>query len=167
MKEIWRKINERYSVSNLGNVKSNYANKEKVLKPFVDVRGYLKVDLRSPGYRKSVFVHRLVAEAFIPNPLNKKEVNHIDEDKTNNKVDNLEWCDTHYNCNFGTRNTRKALNCQKKVCSRDAEGNVAHYASVKEAGEKTGITRTNISKVLSDNYPNKTAGGLKWFYDIE
>ena len=168
MIEIWKDIDDRYSVSNLGRVKSNYANKERILKPYRDSRGYLKVDLRYGKNRKSVMVHRLVAFAFIENtnPEKFNEVNHKDEDKTNNCVDNLEWCDTKYNCNYGTRNKRKAENCKKRIYSLAKNGEIIYYNSVIEAEELTGIARTNISKALSDNYPqNKTAGGEQWFYD--
>ena len=166
MTEVWKNIDDRYSVSNLGQVKSNYANKEKILKPFFNKYGYLMVDIRHPNTRKSISVHRLVAMAFIPNPDNLKEVNHKDEDKTNNCVDNLEWCDTKYNCNYGTRNQRKAEKCRKKIFSVDAYGNIVHYNSRKEASELTGIDATSISKSLSSNYSqNKTAGGMLWFYD--
>lgn len=168
MNEIWKEIDDRYSVSNLGRVKSNYANKERILKPTPDARGYLKVDLRHGEIRKGMMVHRLVALAFIenPNPENFKEVNHKDEDKTNNCVDNLEWCDTIYNCNYGTRNKRKGDNCKKPVCSVDKYGNVVHYNSRNEAAEIIGIDATSISKVLSNNFSNnKTAAGMLWFYD--
>lgn len=167
MDEVWKKIDDRYSISNLGNVKSNYANKERILNPYKDARGYLKVDLRHGKDRKTMFVHRLVAIAFIPNssPEALKEVNHKDEDKTNNNVDNLEWCTTEYNCNYGTRNQRKAKNCMKKVYSVDKDGTITYYNSRNEAAELTGINAVNISKALSDNYPqNKTAGGKTWFY---
>lgn len=169
MIEIWKNIDDRYSVSNLGNVKSNYAGKERILKPFKDVRGYLKVDLRHGKERKTMFVHRLVAIAFIPNsdPENLKEVNHKDENKENNCVYNLEWCSTNYNCNYGTRNERKAQGCMKKIYSIDKDGNIVYYNSRAEATELTGVDGTAISKVLSDKYPNnKTAGGRQWFYDI-
>ena len=166
MKEIWRSIDDRYSVSNLGRVKSNYAHKERILKPYKNHDGYLMVSLRSPGCRKDTSVHRLVARAFISNPDNLPEVNHKDEDKTNNCVDNLEWCTTEYNCNYGTRNTRKGLNCRKPICSVDENGNVIHYASRIEASELAGINGATISKVLiGKNYKNKTAGGMLWFYD--
>lgn len=112
-----------------------------------------------------MFVHRLVAEAFISNPNNLPEVNHKDEDKTNNSADNLEWCSTEYNCNYGTRNLRKAEGCKKKIYSIDSDGTVSHYDSVLDASNVTGIPRTNISKVLSDSYPHKTAGGKQWFYN--
>lgn len=166
MNEIWKQIDDRYSVSNFGRIKSNYANKEKILKPYKNHRGYLMVDLRHPNTRKTMQVHRLVAIAFIPNPNNLPEVNHKDEDKTNNHVDNLEWCTTEYNCNYGTRNVRKGLNCRKPICSVDENGNVVHYASRIEASNTTGVNDTSISNALSDNAPqNKTAGGMLWFYD--
>lgn len=166
MNEIWKSIDDRYSVSNLGRVKSNYANKERILKPYKNRRGYLMVDLRYQNTRKTMQVHRLVAIAFIPNPDNLPEVNHKDEDKTNNRVENLEWCTTEYNCNYGTRNVRKGINCRKSICSVDEDGNVVHYMSRAEASNVTGINDTSISKALSDKFSmNKTAGGMLWFYD--
>lgn len=165
MEEVWKEIDDRYSVSNLGRVKSNYANKEKILKPFLNKRGYLMVDIRHPGYRKSISVHRLVATAFIPNPDNLPEVNHKDEIKTNNSVDNLEWCTLQYNCNYGTRNERKGLACRKKIYSIDPDGNIEYFNSRNEAGERLCIDPTSISKALKKNGKNKTAGGRYWFYD--
>ena len=166
MTEIWKTIDDRYSVSNFGRVKSNYANKERILKPYKNHYGYLMVDLRHHGTRKIISVHRLVALAFISNPDNLPEVNHKDENKENNYVDNLEWCDTKYNCNYGTRNLRKAKSCKKLVCSVDKNGNIAYYDSILDASKLTGIDKTAISKVLSDNYPqHKTAGDMLWFYD--
>lgn len=166
MNEVWKSIDDRYSVSNFGNVKSNYANKERILKPHKNHDGYLMVDLRSPGKRRGISVHRLVAQAFIPNPNNLPQVNHRDEDKTNNHVDNLEWCTNEYNSNYGTRNLRKGLNCRKPICSVDENGNVTHYSSRMEASESTGIDSTSISRVLSEKFSGcKTAGGLLWLYD--
>lgn len=170
MIEIWKEIDDRYSVSNLGRVKSNYANKERILKPTINMDGYLMVDLRHGEKRKGISVHRLVALAFIenPDPENFKEVNHKDEDKTNNRIDNLEWCDTKYNCNYGTRNKRKGDNCKKPVCSVDKYGNVVHYNSRNEAAEIVGVDATSISKALSSKFvKNKTAAGMLWFYDDE
>ena len=165
--EIWKSIDDRYSVSNMGRVKSNYANKERILKPWKNAYGYMMVDLRHGEARHGVSVHRLVALAFIPNPHPDvyNEVNHKDEDKTNNCVENLEWCDTKYNCNFGTRNKRKGIACQKKIYSVDVDGTVTYYNSRNEAGEMLSIDTSAISKALSDKYPhNKTAGGKCWFY---
>ena len=117
MIEEWRPVvgyEGLYEVSNTGRVrsldmyvKSRYGNyrlhKGKVLSPAKDKNGYLKVNLCYNGKDKIIRVHRLVTEAFIPNPDNLPEVNHKDEDKTNNRVENLEWCDRSYNINYGTR----------------------------------------------------------------
>ena len=165
MTEIWKSIDDRYSVSNLGRVKSNYANKERILKPFANKDGYLLIDIRHPNFRKSMLVHRLVAMAFIPNPNNLPEVNHKDEDKANNRINNLEWCATKYNCNYGTRNERRAENCKKKIYSLDKDGAITYYNSRNEAGAILGIDPAAISKALSYKYPhNKTAAGKQWFY---
>lgn len=110
--EIWKTIEgyPNYMVSNLGRVKSLNYGKEKLLKPGFNGRYYF-VYFCKEGKQKNYKVHRLVAQAFIPNPNNLPEVNHIDENKTNNRVDNLEWCDRKYNINYGTRTekTRKPI----------------------------------------------------------
>ena len=97
-----------YEVSNYGNVKSLKFGKEKILKPRDNNRGYLCVRLYKDGKWKDNKVHRLVVSVFVPNPDNLPEVNHKDEDKTNNNVDNLEWCTHEYNINHGTHNQRMA-----------------------------------------------------------
>lgn len=110
--EIWRDIQKykgRYQISNMGRVKSlariitdelgrKNPIQEKILKPSNN-KGYLRVQLEGNPH----YIHRLVAEAFIPNPKNLPEVNHKDENKQNNCVDNLEWCSKEYNANYGTR----------------------------------------------------------------
>ena len=120
IEEIWRPVvgyEGLYEVSNLGRVRSldmyvkvGYGNyrlhKGKVLSPTKNKNGYLKVNLYCNGKQKTIDVHRLVTEAFLPNPDNLPQVNHKDEDKTNNRVENLEWCDHKYNMNYGTRNIR-------------------------------------------------------------
>lgn len=92
-----------YEVSNKGNVRNVRRN---TLLRLQKNQGYIRVWLYKNGIQAGLRVHRLVAQAFIPNPDNLPEVNHIDEDKTNNRVDNLEWCSRKYNVNFGTRNIR-------------------------------------------------------------
>lgn len=105
MREIeeWKDIKgfERlYQVSNLGNVKSLKFGKERILKPCKNKKGYLCVWLFKNGKGKIGRVNRLVANAFLPNPNNLPEVNHIDEDKNNNRVDNLEWMSTKNNVRY-------------------------------------------------------------------
>ena len=119
--EIWKPIEGYeglYEVSNTGRVRSfdryvKYSNgqihlhKGKVLSPIKDTDGYLQVVLHCNGKCKTIKVHRLVAQAFIPNPDNLPQINHKDEDKLNNCVENLEWCTAKYNINYGTRNIRR------------------------------------------------------------
>ena len=121
MIEEWRPIEGYeglYEVSSYGRVRSldryvkskgeSYRlHKGRVLSPIKDTGDYLKVDLCCNGKCKTINVHKLVAEAFLPNPDNLPEVNHIDEDKINNRVDNLEWCDRSYNISYGTRTERQ------------------------------------------------------------
>ena len=113
-----------YQVSNEGRVKSlNYrrSGEERVLKPAKNNWNYLQVYLSKNKKYKWYKVHRLVAQAFIPNPENLPEVNHLDEDKTNNNVENLEWCTREYNNNYGTRNERMAEAHRGKPNPRAAE----------------------------------------------
>ena len=105
MPEIWKDIdgyNGIYQVSNLGKVRKSTS-----LKPIaicLNTTGYEQVNLSDGFTRKKLLVHRLVAQAFIPNPNNLPQINHIDENKRNNIVSNLEWCDASYNNNYGAHN---------------------------------------------------------------
>ena len=113
MSEEWRPVvgyEGLYEVSSYGRVRSldryderNCFREGRILKLYTSRVGYLRVQLSLNSKKKMYLVHRLVAEAFIPNPDNLPEVNHLDEDKTNNRVENLEFCDRKYNINFGTR----------------------------------------------------------------
>lgn len=114
MQEVWKDVvgmEEYFSISNKGNLKRKiiYNNNWRNSKSKIEVdrpikatedRGYLKVALSVNGKRKIKYIHRLVAEAFIPNPNNYKEVNHIDSNPNNNCEDNLEWCDRKYNLEY-------------------------------------------------------------------
>lgn len=90
---------DRYEINNLGYKR---LLKGKILSPGIKKDGYFIVSLKNKNFR----VHRLVAQAFIPNPEGLPQVNHKDEDKSNNNVDNLEWCDSKYNNNYGTARIR-------------------------------------------------------------
>ena len=117
IEEIWKPVigyEGLYEVSNTGRVRSldmyvknghcSYRlHKGKVLSPSKNTDGYLQVGLCCNGKYKKCLVHRLVSQAFLPNPDNLPEVNHKDEDKTNNRVENLEFCDRKYNLNYGSR----------------------------------------------------------------
>ena len=169
MKEIYRDIKGYeglYQVSNLGNVKSlnyNNTNKEKVLQLCAHEKGYLYVGLYKNGKRKSYIVHRLVAETFLNNPDNLPEINHKDENKTNNCVDNLEWCTTKYNINYGIHNEKMAKKLSKPINQYDLQGNfIKSWNSATEINKVLGFDNTNISKCCRDIY--KTAYGYKWRY---
>lgn len=128
MEELWKDIEgyEGYQVSNLGRVKSLakswickgcvHHQKEKLLKPLKCSEGgkYRMVGLHKNGECKFKLVHRLVAEAFLPNPDNLPIINHKDENPSNNNVENLEYCTQKYNINYGTRTKRSAKAISEK-----------------------------------------------------
>ena len=180
-----------YEVSNFGRVKSleridnnNHLVKEKILKNHKDKDGYLIVVLCKEGKQKTFKVHRLVAQAFIPNPNNYPQVNHKDENKENNFVyinedgtadlekSNLEWCTNEYNHNYGTRNKRMGetqkgnTRGSKPVIQIDKHTNevINEWISASEAQRQLGIQSSSISQCCT-NYPgHKSAGGYKWKY---
>lgn len=171
MGEQWRAVKGfegKYEVSNIGNVKSYLRNKEKYMKTRIDKDGYQIVTLYANGKRKDYKLHRMVADAFIENPLNLPQVNHKDENKTNNSADNLEWCDSKYNVNYGNHNYLIAKSKFKPVIQYDLKGNkIAEYESILNAELKTGISHQNISKCCLKRKHFKTAGGFVWKYAKE
>ena len=174
--EIWKDIQGYeglYQVSNLGRVKSleryksNHSCKQLVPERIIKVRknwdGYLKVTLCKDGKVKTYKVHRLVATAFIENPDNLKEINHKDEDKINNCVENLEWCTRVYNCNYGTRSKRSAEKHSKPVIGiHKITGLILEFPSTMEAERQIGIRHDNISNCCKGK--QKSAGGYYWHY---
>lgn len=187
MKEEWKIIegtNEKYSVSNLGNVKMNehYTEitpsktnplgkaklyKERPVKQYLNCNGYSIVYLQiSKGNRAIKPVHRLVAQAFIPNPHNLPFVNHKDESRCNNMVDNLEWCDPKYNANYGTRNKRLRIAGGRKVAQYTLDGEfVKIWDSVSSISQFYGIKSTApISRVCRHMKGRLTYKGYKWEY---
>ena len=165
MQEIWKDIEGyegRYQVSNFGNVKSLYyinGGNEKILKPLKCTNGYLSIHLHKEGKRKCYLLHRLVAKAFIANPYNLQQVNHKDENITNNIADNLEWCSPKYNANFGSRNKRVGEKLSKKICCIETN---RIFNSITQAAKELGLKKGNISAVCRGI--QKTCGGFHWRY---
>ena len=110
---------------------------------------------------KTYRVHRLVAEAFIENPKNLPQINHKDENKANNRVDNLEWCSANYNVNYGTRNNKTIISRGTPIKCVET-GTI--YPSAREAGRQSNIHPSAISRCCNGEYGFKTAGGYHWKY---
>jgi len=192
--EIWKDVvgyEGLYQVSNLGRVRSlgfDKWHKGKIIKGCFDgKKKYLFVSLYKGGKSKGFNIHRLVATAFIPNPKNLPQVNHKDEDKTNNCVDNLEWCDASYNMNYGTAMkrmiaTRNESNKKEEIVAKCKATKIANnsysaekpvnqftwqgdfvkrYSSKTEASRQTGIT--GIGRCCKNK--TKRAGNFIWVYD--
>lgn len=128
--EKWIKIDgfTNYSVSNKGRIRNDITGR--IMKLRLHKNGYVQIGLRQNGKLKMLSVHRLVATAFIPNPLQLQEVNHKNEIKTDNHSENLEWCTRKYNCNYGTKNERmlKTRNNSRKCI---VDGNI--FQSLRDA----------------------------------
>jgi len=167
MEEIWRDVigyEGLYQVSNLGNVKSlnyRYQKTERIIKPRDAGRGYYKVMLYKDCKHEERLVHRLVAQAFVPNPENKHHVHHLDGIRNNNRADNLQWVTGSEHGIIDGRGDR--LNMRRPVCQFDLKGNlIAEFPSAWEAQRQTGIWQQNISHCCLGKYHLKTAGGFVW-----
>lgn len=162
---MWKQtqINPKYEVSDDGQVRTISSGHIKAQK--TDRYGYKVVCLsETKTIRKSVTVHRLVAQAFIPNPNNYPQVNHKDENKANNRVDNLEWCTAHYNSHYGTGRCRSDKGRCKPIEAWKNGKLVKTYPSTVEASKELGINRATIRGVLKGKKWQHTAGGYEWKY---
>ena len=166
--EIWKPIKGYeglYEVSNFGRIKSlnyNHTGKGKILKQNQIMNGYKSVMLYKDGNGKNYLVHRLVAEAFLPNPNDYKEVNHKDENPQNNIVSNLEWCDRLYNVRYGTGIERRSKTQSKPVLQYDLEGNfIKEWKSVTECGIN-GYNYGHVAECCRGE--RKTHKGFIWRY---
>lgn len=178
----WRSVKgyeERYLVSNTGLIYSKLSNK--VLKPNKMANGYLSVELFNKGKSKRVLIHRIVAEAFIDNPENLPIVNHKDENKSNNSVDNLEWFTQKYNANYGNALLKKKQNFKASEKMRINARNIAlsrqipvlqftksgefikRFNSAVEAGRLLKISASHIGETCKQI--RKSAGGFGWQYE--
>lgn len=184
--EVWRDVvgfEGLYKISNKGNVYS-VERKDSIgrkrggftLKARTKKRGYLDVNLCKNGVLKRKLIHRLVAQAFIPNPNNFLEINHKDENKTNNRVENLEWCTRKYNNNHGKRTEKARRKLSKKVKAVNIEsGEVLTFNSTQEARNEgyagsnvslacRGVYKDGTGKLIGDGH---TYRGHRWSYEEE
>ena len=177
MTENWKHIKNHpsYMVSDLGNIKSlNYrkSGKEKILCKRINKEGYSIITLD----KKTFYVHRLVAEAFIPNPHNLPCINHKSEIKSQNNVDNLEWCSHKYNSNYGNSIEKRIKKLKEKPLIKKAyklsvlqidknnDKILNIFSSASEVAEKLGFDRGNICHCC--NGDKKSAYGYKWKYNL-
>lgn len=162
--EIWKDIPEYeglYQASNLGRIKSLLYGKEKILKTRIHPLGYELINLKNKTYR----VHYLVAQAFIPNPNNLPEINHKNEIKNDNRVENLEWCSREYNCNYGNLPSKVSKRFAKAVMLIDERSEfqpIMPFESAMMAERLMGIDHSSIIKCCKGKI--KTAGGYVWRY---
>lgn len=180
--EIWKDIigyEGIYQISNFGRIKSldrincvGHKLHGKIKKAVADKDGYLQVRLSINGLTKTYKVHRLVATAFIDNPLNFPQINHKDENKVNNTANNIEWCDCKYNLNYGTARDRIKHHIDyleigrkrsKAVLQIGPNGKVVKlWRSGVEASKSLNIDLSTLYNCC--NGKRKTAGGYKWKY---
>lgn len=175
--EVWKPVPNYegfYEVSNTGKIRSAYRYR-RILKPMISNAGYERVDLFKNKNRKQFSVHRLVAMTFIDNPDQKPFVNHKDENKTNNSVDNLEWVTHVENCHYGTaiarrtehldyskrhiNNAGQILACSKPIIQCEKDGTfIRKWRSASECSRETGISISSIRRSATGR--QKTAGGF-------
>jgi hypothetical protein len=182
MEEVWRAIKvpgfeDAYQVSNLGRVKSNKRyiqhkhkleiREEHLMALCNDKDGYKILVLKHNNKKKQYKVHRLVAEAFIPNPNNYIEINHKDENKANNNVNNLEWCSHLHNIKYGTRGKRAGEKTKRPIIQYDLDGNfIKEWNGTIDASKGLNIYVSNIWKCLNNKIRQTNNFIFKYKEDI-
>lgn len=175
-KEIWKDIpgyEGFYQVSNIGRVRSldrvtkkwdgERLSKGIIMKQAANIKGYLFVQLFKDGVGKIKTVHRLVAEAFLPNDGRLPQINHKDENKRNNCVENLEWCDGLYNARYGTRNLRAGASSSKAVIVTKSDGGeYGTYSSLGDAAKAVGRSKASICNYIKAG--GRSPMGLRFKY---
>lgn len=185
LSEEWRDIQGYegfYQISSFGHVrhlvawrgnhfKSDYISHISKTTPYIDSCGYLRVALSAHGVTKHYRVHRLVAQAFIPNPNNLPQINHKDENKQNNHISNLEWCTQTYNNQYGTRGSRigatnsRGKGAKRAVLQYDMLGNfIRRWKSMQEASDT--LLTVSVPKICACcRGIRKSTGGFVWKYE--
>jgi len=166
--EVWCDIKGYegiYQVSNLGNVKrlggTPWRKKDRLLTPkLASQGGYPQVTLSKECKATCFYVHRLVAEAFVPNPNGYPEINHKDENKENNCASNLEWCDRKYNINYGTLKARLSAIHLRAVKQYTRDGQFVRYYPSEKSTKADGFTPQCVSQVC--NGKQKLHKGFFW-----
>lgn len=181
VKEIWRDVpgfEQHYQVSNYGRLRSRkrvgrncngkpWLDEWRTIKPIVCKNGYLEASFYINGKRTVMLLHRLVAKVFIPNPHRYPEVNHMDENIQNCRADNLEWCTSKYNANYGTRNERcraknRATN-GKSVNQYTKDGLfLKRWECASDIGRECGFDISSIIRTCK--HRQMTSYGYKWEY---
>jgi len=188
--EVWKDIKGYegyYQISNKGRIHSlnrtitdkrgfKYKKKGKELKPHKGENGYIYISLKKNNFTKTFTIHRLVATYFTFNPLRLPEVNHIDENKENNKADNLEWCTHKYNNSYGTKNSRAMQNrdssyvsiqnkkrLSKKVFQYDFNNNLIRIWPSTQECQRNGFSQGCVAACCRGEY--KQYYGYKWSYE--
>lgn len=159
--EIWKDIvgyENKYQISSWGRLR----NTNGIMKPMFASNGYLVACLWKNNKQRKFVMHRLVAQAFLENPQNYKEINHIDEDKTNNRVENLEWCSHKYNMNYGTlkekiskANSGKTASADTRLkLSQNSKGRIwvnnGQTEKLIKEGNKTEYYQWNVGRLVKE-----------------
>ena len=164
MEEIWRDIEGYeglYQVSSFGRVKR--VTTGRILKGSKDTDGYLRITLSKNGVKSNHKIHRLVAQAFIPNTENKSQVNHIDENKTNNMISNLTWMTAKENINHGTHNDRVSKTQSIPIIATNIKtGESTEFYGARECARQLDLHQQHITSVLKGK--RRQTGGYTFKY---